>query len=257
MSDRGRVAFVGAGPGDPELITLRGLRRLRAADVVIHDRLIPRELLDETRPDADVIDVGKTPGRPCAGQEAINRLIVERATAGKRVVRLKGGDPSIFARLAEELAAVRAAGIPFEIVPGVTAATAATARGGVSLTERGAASMVVLAAGASHAGGGVPPLDWELLARIDGTLVFYMPVRSVASIAARLTAFGRDPGEPAILVERLGMDGERFVSATLGDVGRAARRGGIVPPAILLVGATLGTASVPPRLRQALALMRG
>lgn len=248
------VSFVGAGPGDPELITVKGLHRLRQADVVIHDRLIPRTLLDETRPGAEIVDVGKAPGCHGMAQDDINALIVERARRGGRVVRLKGGDPAIFARLAEETAAVRAAGIPFEIVPGVTAAAAAAAGTGVSLTQRERTSMVLFATGACHGNGGVPPLDWDLLARLPGTLVFYMPVRSLASIVGRLTALGRDAREPAMLVERIGMEGERVLSSPLGDVAHAARRAGMSSPAILIVGAAVGGPSVPSEARNALAL---
>src|SRR3954470_17251242 len=153
MMNRARVSFVGAGPGDPDLITVKGLKRLREAEAVIHDRLIPAELLAEVPVGAEIIDVGKTPGRECAGQGSINWLIVEAARRHHRVVRLKGGDPGIFGRLAEEIEAVRAAGILFEIVPGVTAATAAAARAGISLTERGSASTVVLATGTDQNGG--------------------------------------------------------------------------------------------------------
>src|SRR5262245_954959 len=174
------VSFVGAGPGDPELITLKALRRLRTAEVVIYDRLVAPVLLEEAPADAERIDVGKARGRVCLGQEAINWLLVDRATRGgedgrgARVVRLKGGDPGLFGRLAEEIAAVREAGVPFDVIPGVTAATAAAARTGISLTERGSASTVVFATGADHHGRSPASLDWDLLARIEGTLVFYM-----------------------------------------------------------------------------------
>src|SRR5207248_3638760 len=137
---------------------------------------------------ATIVDVGKAPGRPCLGQGHINWLLVDWARRRERVVRLKGGDPSIFGRLGEEIEAVRAAGVPFEVVPGVTAATAAAARAGISLTARGHASMLVLATGSDHAGRGVAALDWELLARAEATLVFYMPVQGLESIATALTA---------------------------------------------------------------------
>src|SRR5881397_1450173 len=167
------VSFVGAGPGDPELITLKGLRRLREAEVVLHDRLAPPELLDEIAPGTTVVDVGKAPGRPCLGQGHINWLLVDWARRRGRVVRLKGGDPSIFGRLAEEIEAVRGAGIHFDIVPGVTAATAAAAQTGISLTARGHASMLILATGSDHHADGIAALDWALLARAEATLVFY------------------------------------------------------------------------------------
>ena len=169
----GFVSFIGAGPGDPDLVTVKALRRLREADVVIHDRLVPQALLHEVAAGAEIIDVGKAPRRHCIGQSEINWLLVDRARQRRNVARLKGGDPAIFGRLAEEIAAVRAAGVPFEIIPGVTAATAAAALAGISLTERGAASMVVLATGTDHSGQLPAKLDWDLfrghLDAIDAT----------------------------------------------------------------------------------------
>src|SRR2546425_12367678 len=202
------VSFVGAGPGDPELITLKGLRRLREAEVVLHDRLIPSQLLDEVSPGATIVDVGKAPGRPCFGQGHINWLLVDWARRRERVVRLKGGDPAVFGRLGEEIDAVRSAGVAFEVSPGVTAATAAAARLGISLTERGSASMIVFATGTDQTGHLPATLNWDVLARAEGTLVFYMPVGGLESITASLTSLGRDPREPAILVEHAGVAGD-------------------------------------------------
>jgi uroporphyrin-III C-methyltransferase len=250
MKTAGFVSFVGAGPGDPELITLKALRRMRQAEVVIHDRLVPTTLLDERSPGAEIIDVGKAPGRHCMGQDGINWLIVDRASHGHRVVRLKGGDPSVFGRLGEEIAAVRAAGIPFEIIPGVTAATAAAALAGISLTERGVVSTVVLATGTDHTGRPAASLDWEVLARSDATLVFYMTVRGLEAIAATLTALGRDAREPAIVAERVGAADERIVASRLGDIAAVARAAHMESPAVLITGATVETASIPIRLRQ-------
>ena len=249
---RGLVSFVGAGPGDPELITLKGLRRLREAEVVLHDRLIPLELLDEVSPGATIIDVGKAPGRPCVGQGQINWLLVDWARRRERVVRLKGGDPAVFGRLGEEIDAVRSARIAFEVVPGVTAASAAAARLGISLTQRGSASMLVFAAGTDQTGHHSAALDWDLLARAEGTLVFYMPVGSLESITAALTMLGRDPREPAILVERVGTPGERVIASRLGDVADDARAAGVAAPAVLITGPTVAAASVPLTLRRVL-----
>ncbi len=243
------VSFVGAGPGDPELVTLKALRRLREADVVIHDRLVPSELLDEAGPGAEVIDAGKAPGRHCLGQAEINHLIVDCARRRGRVVRLKGGDPGIFARLAEEIEAVRAAGVRFEIVPGVSAALAAASRLGISLTERGRAPMLLLATGADRHGT-LPALDWELLARSEGTLVFYMAVATLGAITANLTALGRDAREPAVVVERVGGPGERVVAGRLGDIAERARRAGVAAPAVLLVGPTVAAATAPVAVAQ-------
>src|SRR5213593_2133961 len=241
------VSFVGAGPGDPELITLKGLRRLREAEVVLHDRLTPPELLDEIAPGTTVVDVGKAPGRPCLGQGHINWLLVDWARRRGRVVRLKVGDPTIFGRLGEEIEAVRSAGIAFEVIPGVTAATAAAARLGISLTERGSAAMVIFTEGYPAS------IDWDLLARAEGTLAFYMAVDALDSITASLTVLGRDPREPAIVVERAGVDGERVIAGRLGEIADEARRAGVASPAVLLTGPTVAHASVPLSVRRVLA----
>lgn len=238
------MSFVGAGPGEAELITLKAVRRLREAAVILHDRLVPPEVLDHARGDAEVIDVGKTPAGGSIAQTEVNWMLVERARRRGRVVRLKGGDPGVFARLAEEVEAVRAAGVGFEIVPGVSAAMAAAARAGISLTERAAASCVVFATG-SDQHGLLPALDWELLARTEGTLVFYMAVGALEVIAATLTALGRDAREPALVVERCGYPDEQMVAGRLGDIAERARRAGVQPPALLLVGPTVAGASAP------------
>jgi uroporphyrin-III C-methyltransferase len=254
---RGFVSFVGAGPGDPGLITVKGLRRLREAEVVLHDRLIPRELLDEFGAGATIVDVGKAPGRPCVGQGQINWLLVDWARRSEHVVRLKGGDPAIFGRLGEEIEAVRSAGIAFEVIPGVTTGTAAAARLGISLTERGSSSMIVFVTGTGHTGHCPATLDWDLLARAEGTLVFYMPVGALEAITASLTSLGRDPREPAIVIERAGVEGERVIAGRLGEVAEEARAAGVASPAVLLTGPTVAGASVPLSVRRVLAGMGG
>jgi uroporphyrin-III C-methyltransferase len=236
------ISFVGAGPGDPELMTLKGLSRLRDADVVIHDRLIPQALLREIRPDAERIDVGKTVGGTTITQERINALIVDRGRRGRRVVRLKGGDPAVFGRMNEELRAVRAADLAFEIVPGVTAASAAAAAVGTSLTERGCASMVVLATGTDQTGRDTAALDWNALATIDATLVFYMPVRRLASITTTLVALGRDPREPALVIASASTRDERIIAAELSTIHDAVRDAAIDAPAIFVTGAAVAAA---------------
>jgi uroporphyrin-III C-methyltransferase len=241
------VSFIGAGPGDPELITLKGLRRLREADVIIHDRLIPRALLEEAPADAEIIDVGKAPGRHCVGQSEINWLLVDRARRRPRIARLKGGDPAVFGRLGEEIAAVRAAGIPCEIVPGVTAATAAAAVAGLSLTERGTTPMVVLATGTDHTGRLPSALDWPSLAHADATLVFYMGVAGLTTITSTLIALGRDPREPAVIVERAGMPGERTVTGHLGEIAALAAAAAVAAPAVLVTGPTVGAVDATTR----------
>ena len=250
--NRGFVSFVGAGPGDPELITHKGLRRLREAEVVLHDRLIPPPLLEEVSEGAIVVDVDKAPGRASVGQGHVNWLLVEWARRRERIVRLKGGDPAIFGRLGEEIEAVRSAGIAFEVIPGVTAATAAAARLGISLTERGSAAMVIFAEGSEQAGDPAS-IDWDLLARAEGTLAFYMAVDALDSITASLTVLGRDPREPAIVVERAGVDGERVIAGRLGEIADEARRAGVASPAVLLTGPTVAHASVPLSVRRVLA----
>ena len=253
MMSRALVSFVGAGPGDPGLITLKALRRLREADAVIHDRLIPQEILDEVRVGAEVVDVGKAPGRPCAGQGQINWMIVDAARRHPRVVRLKGGDPGIFGRLAEEVEAVREAGLAFEIVPGVTAATAAAARAGISLTERGSASTVVLVTGTGQRGAPPDTLDWGFLARVEGTLVFYMSVGSLDAITAALTVLGRDAREPSIIVESAGTLEERVIAGRLGEIAERARAADLRAPALFITGPTVAAASVPIAVRRVLA----
>jgi uroporphyrin-III C-methyltransferase len=240
---RSIVSFVGAGPGDPELITLKGLRRLRAADVVLHDRLIPASLLDEVGSSTTVIDVGKAPGRHCMGQGHINWLLVDWARRRERVVRLKGGDPAVFGRLGEEIESVRSAGLAFEVIPGVTAATAAAARLGISLT-------VVFATGTDQTGHCPSALDWDVLARTEGTLVFYMSVGALDSITASLTSLGRDPREPAILIEHAGVAGERVVAARLGEIAAEARVADVKAPAVLITGPTVSAASAPLTVRR-------
>lgn len=242
------VSFVGGGPGDPELVTLKALRRLREAAVIIHDRLIPMSLLEEAPRDAEIIDAGKAPGRHCLGQGQINALLVDRARRCGPVVRLKGGDPAIFARLAEEIVAVRAASIGFEVVPGVSAAMAAAARVAISLTERGRAATLTLAAGTDHAGAAV---DWDALGRAEGTLAVYMPVEGLESLTTALLAAGRDEREPALVVERIGLFDEQFVAGRLGNIAERARIAGVAPPALLLVGPTVAAASVPLTMRRA------
>jgi uroporphyrin-III C-methyltransferase len=240
------VSFVGAGPGEADLITVKGLEHLRRAAVIVHDPLIATELLEHAAADAEIIDTSKASGRPCLGQSEINWLLVERARRRGRVVRLEGGDPGVFARLSEEVEAVRAAGIRFEVVPGVSAAMAAAARVGIGLTERGRASTLVLATGADHSGA-LPELDWELLARTEGTLVFYMAMGTLAPITATLTALGRDPREPTLIIERVGFRDERVIAGRLGDIAERALSASVKAPAILLIGPTVGAASAPAR----------
>jgi uroporphyrinogen III methyltransferase / synthase len=237
----GVVYLVGAGPGDPGLMTSRGLELVAAADVVVHDRLIPPEALAGAREDAELLYVGKEPGNASVPQEQIQSLLVDRARAGRSVVRLKGGDPFVFARGGEEAEALAEAGVPFEVVPGVTAGVAAPAYAGVPVTHRDDASAVAFVTGhedPDKAGGGAAGsgLDYTTLASFPGTLVFYMGVRALPRIAERLIAGGRDPNEPAAVIERGTLPGQRTVTSTLGDVAAASAGAEIRPPAVTVVG---------------------
>src|SRR5437899_1589705 len=236
MAAPGTVYLVGAGPGDPGLVTRRALDLVRAADVIVHDRLVPAGLVAEARPDAELHYVGKEPGSPTMEQEAINELLADLARSGHSVVRLKGGDPFVFGRGGEEAQALKAAGIPFEVVPGVTAGIAAPAYAGVPVTHRDAASAVAFVTGHEDPAKAESALDWEALARFPGTLVFYMGVKQLAEIARRLAEAGRPADEPAAVVERGTLPGQRTVVGTLADIAERVEREGIRPPAVTVVG---------------------
>jgi uroporphyrinogen III methyltransferase / synthase len=232
----GVVHLVGAGPGDPGLLTLRAAELIAAADVILYDRLIPERALDGARADAELIYVGKEGGGPQMPQEEINRLLLEHAGAGRRVVRLKGGDPFVFGRGGEEALVVREAGHPFEVVPGVTAGVAAPAYAGIPVTHRDLASGVAFITGHEDPGKPESAIDWAALARFPGTLVFYMGVRALPRIAERLVAEGRPADQPVAVIERGTLPGQRTVLATLADVAERAGAAGIRAPAITLVG---------------------
>jgi uroporphyrinogen III methyltransferase / synthase len=246
----GVVYLVGAGPGDPGLMTARSLELIATADTIFHDRLIPPGALDAVRPDAELVYVGKTPAGDVPGvnhpygvfpsgtspQGEINERLVEAARAGKSVVRLKGGDPFVFGRGGEEAEALREAGIEFEVVPGVTAGVAASAYAGIPVTHRDDASAVAFVTGHEDPEKSETALDWEALARFPGTLVFYMGVRNLAANAAALIEAGRDPEEQAAAVERGTMPGQRTVVATLGTLADAVEREGVGAPALIVVG---------------------
>lgn len=228
------VYLVGAGPGDPGLMTARALELIAAADVIIHDRLIPAGALAAARPDAHLIDVGKRGGGESAQQDEINRLLVEH---GERfVVRLKGGDPFLFGRGGEEAEELARAGIPFEVVPGVTAGIAAPAYAGIPVTHRDLASAVAFVTGHEDPAKDESALDWDALAAFPGTLVIYMGVARLGSIAERLIAAGREPGEPATVVERGTLPDQRVLEGTLTTLSELGARA----PAIALIGPVAG-----------------
>jgi uroporphyrin-III C-methyltransferase len=232
----GTVYLVGAGPGAADLITVRGLRFLRSADVVLHDALVSPELLEEAGPHAEVVSVGKR--GYCVGstrQETINDALVRYAREGKSVCRLKCGDPCVFGRGGEEAEVLAEAGIPFEIVPGVTSAVGACAAARIPLTHRAAGQAVALVTGHHDPDSPDCTLDWPALARLPG-VVFYMAVRHVARIAAKLANAGMSPDTPAAVIESATLPGERVLVGDLGDIGRVAWAAGVTGPAVFVVG---------------------
>ncbi len=229
----GKVFFVGAGPGDPDLITVRGLRALRSAQTVVYDRLVSPELVDMAPPSAERVYVGKTPGGPAPDQEWINALLVKRARAGRWVVRLKGGDPFVFGRGGEEALALASAGVPFEVVPGVTSAVAVPAFGGVPVTHRGVANAFVVVTG--HPGQGKAEPDWAAVARIP-TVVVLMGVGRLREICARMIGAGRHPSTPAVAIHRGTTPGQRVVRASLATLPDRVSSQGLGPPAVIVVG---------------------
>jgi uroporphyrinogen III methyltransferase / synthase len=232
----GTVYLVGAGPGDPGLVTRRALELVQTADAIVYDRLIPSGLVSEARAEAELHYVGKEPGQPSMEQEAINALLVELAQDGKDVVRLKGGDPFVFGRGGEEAQTLAAAGITFEIVPAVTAGIAAPAYAGIPVTHRDEASAVAFVTGHEDPAKPESAIDWHALARFPGTLVFYMGVKQLPEISKRLIEAGRAADMPAAVVERGTLPGQRTVVATLGDIAERVATEGVKPPAITVVG---------------------
>jgi len=240
VSPVGTVYLVGAGPGDPGLMTIRARELLARADVVLHDRLVPAEALRGLREDAELVYVGKEGGGPSWPQGEIERLLVAHARAGRSVVRLKGGDPFVFGRGGEEALVLRAAGVPFEVVPGVTAGIAAPAYAGIPVTQRELASAVAFVTGHEDPDKPEQQIDWAALAAFPGTLVFYMGVRALGRIAERLMACGRPAEEPVAVIERGTLPGQRTVLATLADAAARVQAEGLGAPAIILVGAVAG-----------------
>ena len=232
----GIVYLVGAGPGDPGLMTTRSLDLIVAADVIVHDRLIPRDALSVAQPEAELIYVGKEPGSASVPQDGIAELLIDRARQGKLVVRLKGGDPFVFGRGGEEAEALADAEIPFEVVPGITAGVAAPAYAGIPVTHRDDASAVAFVAGHEDPEKEDSALDYEALARFPGTLVFYMGVKALPRIAQALVEAGRDGSEPAAVVERGTLPGQRAVSSNLEGIAAAAEEAGVRPPSVTIVG---------------------
>jgi uroporphyrin-III C-methyltransferase len=233
----GRVTLVGAGPGDPELLTLRAVKALRGARLVLYDHLVGKEVLRYVADDADLIYGGKEAAHHTLPQQSIIDLMVRLARSGRSLVRLKGGDGFIFGRGGEEAQALAEAGIAFEVVPGITAAQGAGACAGIPLTHRDHAATLVFATGHLREGNEVA-LDWQALAR--PTVVIYMGVGHLPVICAELVRHGLPPGTPAALVEQASLPGQRCVSGTLQDLPRLAQQHGVRPPALIVVGEVVG-----------------
>ncbi|NCI01429.1 uroporphyrinogen-III C-methyltransferase [Cronobacter malonaticus] len=231
LDDRGEVVLVGAGPGDPGLLTLKGLQQIQQADIVVYDRLVSDEIMNLVRRDADRVFVGKRAGYHCVPQEEINQILLREAQRGKRVVRLKGGDPFIFGRGGEELETLCDAGIPFSVVPGITAASGCSAYAGLPLTHRDYAQSVRLVTGHLKNGG---EFDWRNLAAEKQTLVFYMGLNQAAAIQEKLIEHGMDPQMPVALVENGTSVKQRVVTGVLTELGALAQR--VESPSLIIVG---------------------
>jgi uroporphyrin-III C-methyltransferase/precorrin-2 dehydrogenase/sirohydrochlorin ferrochelatase len=234
----GRVSIVGGGPGDPGLITVAGRERLRRADVVVTDRLAPLELLAGLAPDVEIIDAAKVPSGPGMRQESINRLLVSRARAGRSVVRLKGGDPFVFGRGREEADACLAAGVPFDVVPGVTSAVSVPAAAGIPVTHRGLSQGFTVVTGHVSPDHACRAVDWAALAASGTTIVALMAVEQAAGIAEALMAAGMTAGTPAACVADGWSRQQRVVTAALADLAPAMKEADISNPAVLIIGET-------------------
>jgi uroporphyrinogen III methyltransferase/synthase len=230
------IYLVGGGPGDPGLFTVKGVERLKEADAIVYDRLAPETLLRHARPDADLVYVGKEPGKPTMPQEEINELLVELGRAGKTVVRLKGGDPYVFGRGGEEALALTEAGIPFEVVPGVTSGIAAPAYAGIPVTHRGVSTSVAFVTGHEDPTKGQEDVDWEVISGGADTLVLYMGVGRLREISASLVSAGRSPETPVAVIRWGTVPEQRTVSGTLEDIADRAAEANLKPPAITVVG---------------------
>jgi uroporphyrin-III C-methyltransferase len=237
---KGRVWLVGAGPGDPELITVRALNLLRRADVVVYDSLVNQTFLEEVRPGAQIIFAGKRAGTHSMSQETLNNLLVKLAQAGKEVVRLKGGDPFVFGRGGEEAEALREAGVAFEIVPGVSSAVAVPAYAGIPLTHRDYASSFTVLTGHEKAGAttgdGGAPIPWDALVKLGGTLVFLMGVGQLSRITTGLLEAGQAADTPAALIEWGTTSRQRTVTGPLSKIVEIAREANLGTPAVTVIG---------------------
>lgn len=234
----GMVSLIGAGPGDPELITVKAVRRIRAADVILYDRLVNEELLDYAKPDAVTLFCGKWPGRHAMPQERIHDRMIEYALSGKNVVRLKGGDPCVFGRGGEEALALAERGIAFELVPGITSAIGAAASANIPLTHRGIGASFAVVTG-SRCSEDAPAIRWDLLAHGVDTLVVYMGIGRLAHIFEELLKHGKDSSTPVALIEEGTTARERIVTGTFDTIVRLAEEAAIANPALIIIGETV------------------
>lgn len=232
----GKVYLVGAGPGDPGLLTLRGQQCIKLADVVLHDRLVDELVLIEVQAETKLIDVGKAREDQPLSQEAINSMLVNLATTGKQVVRLKGGDPFIFGRGGEEILALKQAGIDFEVVPGVTSVVAAPAYAGIPLTHRGTSASIVVVSGSEDPSKENSQIDWKALASYNGTLVILMGWEPLPEIVKALLAYGRNPKTPTALIQWGTLANQRTVTSTLDNITNKSQEAGLGPPVVVVVG---------------------
>lgn len=239
-----RVYLVGAGPGDPELITLKGKRVLEEAEVVVYDRLVGEGVLNFVNPEAELVFVGKESSFHASPQEEINQIIVLHAKRGKKVVRLKGGDPYIFGRGGEEATYLFNLGITFEVVPGVTAASGVAAYAGIPLTDRRYSPAVTFITGHRMKGEGMEGLNWAALSEFNHTVVFYMGVANSSLITQKLLENGRPSDTPAAVVSRGTLPEQKTVLGTLADIVRKANEEGMKPPALLVIGEVVNLSSM-------------
>jgi uroporphyrin-III C-methyltransferase/precorrin-2 dehydrogenase/sirohydrochlorin ferrochelatase len=238
--EHGSVTLVGAGPGDPELLTLRAVRALQSADVILFDDLVSRDVLDFARREARKMLVGKTGFGPSCKQDDINTLMVGLARQGKRVVRLKGGDPLIFGRAGEEIDACKAANIAVDIVPGITAAQGAAAKLGISLTGRGRSRRLQYITGHSREGQMPQDIDWRALADPATTTAIYMPAKTLAALVAKATAEGLDPSTPALAIARATRPDQQVVASPIGELPERLAQAALPGPLLVMVGQVMG-----------------
>lgn len=233
---KGKVFLVGAGPGDPKLLTIKGLECLQQSDCIVYDRLVNPVLLDHAPPSAERIYCGKLPGKHMLIQEEIHEVLVQKASEGKTVTRLKGGDPSVFGRVGEEAAFLKAAGIPFEIVPGITAGIAAPQYAGIPVTHRDHASSFAIVTGHGRPEKNEDYLNWESLAKGIDTIAFYMGVRNLQNICNKLIAHGKSASTPVAIIENGTTPKQRTIIGTLETIYNEAKQNDIQNPAMILVG---------------------